>query len=1435
MEKLYDLSNPQKNIWSIEQYYNGTNINNICAILMIKQDVDLEKLNQAVNIFVKNNKSFGLDFKYQEGTLVQYFTEQEKKECKKVKLKDYKEVQKFAKQMTEKIFNIFDKELYEFVLFKLDNGYGGFIILAHHIISDAATFALIGTEIVENYVKVLKNEEIEIKDYSYKDYLLDEKEYVNSNRFKKDGEYWNNLYETIPEVASIPSLKANKNVNSSGKANRKEYIIKKDLLNKINEFCKKNKLSNFNFFMAVYAIYLSRVSNLTDFVIGTPILNRSNFKEKHTTGMFINTAALRIKIDHNISFLAFVKQIAKNSLSMLRYQKYPYETLIKDLRKKQKNLPTLFDVMLSYQITKANNRNIEIPYEVEWIPTPNIVNGMYIHLHDNNDDESIYISYDYQVEKYIEEDVKNMHMRVLHIIEQVLENENCLEKDIEIITKEEKNKILNEFNNTNYKFNLHNVKNIINLIEKEAKTHPNNIAIEDETKTISYKELIKRVNKLSNYLLKEKIPEGSNIGILTNKSIDTIVGILAILKINCTIVPIDPNYPTDRINYMIKNSNINLLLINNTKFTYENLKIIDISYDNYCKENTKITKKFKFNINNNVYIIFTSGSTGNPKGVMISNKNLLNLVEFEKEKLKIISDKSRVLQFATMSFDVSYQEIFSTLTRGATLVLIDDNVKKDKNKLTNYIIDKNIDTLFIPPRYLQLLLEENNKFDKVSQTLKNIITAGEQLIITSKIKEIIDTGVLIHNHYGPAETHVCTTYTINGKNESEFKPPIGKPISNSRIYILDSSKNLCPIGISGELYISGECVGNGYVNKKDLTDERFLEDPFFKDNKMYKTGDLARYNNDGNIYYIGRSDFQVKVNGFRIELEEVEHNILKLPYIDSAFVTVEKNELEKNILIAFVKFSENIQEVNIKKDLLKYLPKYMIPNMLYKVDKIPLNHNGKIDKKYLLSNRESFKLLSETSGKKVEATTDLEKKLLKIFKKILNINNLSAIDDFFDLGGDSLSAIALQAECAKNNIFFNTQDLYDNPNIVALANYLSNPHSNNLLASEIDVKLKAKNIKLKKRNNIFLTGSTGFLGIHVLNSLLNTKNNIYCLVRSTSNKSSEQRLIEMYKYYFSVDISKDINSKIFIIDGELSNEKFGLNEKDYKHLAKKIDIIINCAASVKHYTTRKYNYTHNVLTTKNLLDFAEAGKCYFNHISTIGIAGNDLVNTNKCIKDTFCENDLYIGQDYKSNVYVETKFDAENMIIERIQNKKIYGNILRVGNLMNRYSDNKFQINRKSNAFQNKIRAISNLKIIPQEFCDFSYDLTPVDLCGQAIVLLALNKSYNNIYHVLNPDKLTFKDIKTIFKELNIDIKFIRNDQMSKNLISNELSSNDENYKWIINDIILHNVKRISINSDKTQSVLKSLGFTWNFINNNYYKKVFEYILKGDVQNKKVI
>ena len=859
---------------------------------------------------------------------------------------------------------------------------------------------------------------------SYLNYIESEKAYKNSDKYSKDKAYWEEVFHTIPEVASlVPMQEDRKDISCEGA--RKKFTFSSNDLSNIKVFCDSHKISVYNFFMAVYALYIAKISSLTDFVIGTPILNRTNFEQKHTMGMFISVAPLRITAQESSSFIDFVKDISNNTMSIFRHQKYSYQTVLEDIRKKDSSVPNLYHILLSYQITKTTEDSNQVHYSTDWVFNGSVADELQIHLFDLNDENSMTVAYDYKASLFSAQEITNMHHRILAMIEQVISQETLLLKDISIVTPEEKHKILHDFNNTAMSYPAD--KTIIDLFEEQVIKTPDAIAVEYEDTKISYRDLNIRVNQLSNYL--ESLHLTKNVGIFTNRTIDTIVGILSILKIGSTLVPIDPLYPKERIEHMVQTAKLEFILSSSPIANDMHLPIIDITYSNYAKCDKNFVAK-PVQPNDNLYVIFTSGSTGTPKGLTLSHQNMVNLICFEKRNYDFLSFGNKILQFATMSFDVSYQEIFSALLSGATLVLIDEMKRKNMDLLIDYIVSHKISVLFIPPAYLRLLVEEEKNVTLLSSTVKHIITAGESLLITSGIRKLLKNNIELFNHYGPAETHVATTYLVP-KDFTASVAPIGSPIDNSQIYILDACNNLCPINVTGQIAISGDCVGNGYMNRPDLTQEKFIQDPFMPNQTMYLTGDIGFIDENHIIHYIGRNDFQVKINGFRIEPDEITKNILQYPNVTSS-CTIIKEYHAKKYIVSYYTTSAKVTVDELRTFLSQRLASYMMPYQLIELEALPINLNGKIDKKAL----PDISFEKEESNF-IEPQTETEKKLLAIWQEVLQLSKISTTSNFFHLGGDSLLAIKLIAfvnDTFGINITINS--LFKYPTIHSLADYL---------------------------------------------------------------------------------------------------------------------------------------------------------------------------------------------------------------------------------------------------------------------------------------------------------------------------------------------------------------------------------------------------------------
>ncbi len=784
---VYNLTNPQKSIWFTEQFYKGTPIENITGCVIVLEKLNLKALQKAINLFVKSNDSFRLKFTVKDDKPLQYLSSFSEFEIENVMVNTDEDIKDIENEMSNTPFEVLDNLLFSFKTFTFPDAHGGFVITAHHLISDAWTAGLVVNEIMDYYEKIINSQIIDNQNPSYLDYITSEQEYLNSEKFNKDKEFWNEIFKTVPEVATIPSINVeNSNSSLSCKAKRKQFVIPKETMNLINEFCKQNKASAFNFFMAVLAIYLSRVSSLDDFTIGTPILNRGNFKEKQTTGMYISTIPFRISINHKIPFAEFLSNISADFSKIFRHQKYPYQYLLEDLRKKDSSIPNLYNILLSYQNVRSNKQTSDINYESSWVGNNFISDDIDIHLYDMNDTGDINIAYDYLISKYSIDDICSIHARFLYIINQVLENNDITLNEIEIVTPDEKKKILYDFNNTSADYPRD--KTITQLFEEQVEKTPDNIAVVFENQKLTYRELNERANSLANYLRSQKIGRNDIVGIMVNRSLEMIISILAVLKSGACYIPIDPEYPQDRIEYMLNNSSAKLLLTFKrleNKVTFDNKLFVELDNELYNSNKDNL-----ININEPddlAYIIYTSGSTGKPKGVMLKHSNINNFIQGMCNVVDFNSEKT-IVSVTTISFDIFVLESLLPLQRGLKIVVATENEQNDIRLFNALCLKNNVNIIQTTPSRFQVLISNLNELDYL-EGITDILVGGESFpkMLLGKLHQL--THANIYDVYGPTETAVWSTVK-NLTNESSIT--IGKPIANTRCYILDNNKNLLP-------------------------------------------------------------------------------------------------------------------------------------------------------------------------------------------------------------------------------------------------------------------------------------------------------------------------------------------------------------------------------------------------------------------------------------------------------------------------------------------------------------------------------------------------------------------------------------------------------------------------------------------------------------------
>ena len=1026
----YNLTTPQYSIWLTEKFFSNMPINNIGGTQFFEKNTDISLLKKAINVTIKNNDALRTTIILDSEKPLQYF-----KEYKYVSIpvydftdKSMEEFREYEKKFMQKCFDIYENRLFRFSICVLSNGEIALVSSLHHLIVDAWSIGLISNEIACNYTLLSKGLDPINNPNQYPDFIKKEENYLNSDLYNKNKVFWN---EYLKDSAPV-SIK--NSTPSYYKADRVIYNFTKKESSIINKFCSENNISAYVLFLTAFNIYLYRTTSLSDFTIQTPIFNRSG-KEKSIVGMFINMISVRMKNSENDSVKKLIENISKDSFSQFKNSKYPYVDLLKDLRKN--NNVQNYNIVFSFQKAsfRSDSKDI-IPFRLEWFFPGYMQDEFVINVSDLNNSGVYQISYDFLIELFSKTEVEFIHNRIKTVLFDIIKSINKKVSKTAILPKTEV-ALLKSFNETKYKYD--SSKTLIDLFEDAVSNYPDNIAIVYKDHSYSYRQLNTMANNIAN-IISSKGLKNSKIALLCKKSAWMVACLLGIMKSGNCYVPIDAEYPEERIKYIIQNSNAQLLITSGKIRDLYDLKNAIVLED--IDWSTSINFKNIAKPEKLAYMIYTSGTTGKPKGVKIKHENILNTLIWRKEYYKFNPGIS-VLQIPSFAFDSSVEDIFTPLISGAKLV-ISSSKKIDVNMICEEIVKNKVNHFLVVPSLYKVLLHEKLGYLK---KLKFITIAGENFPI-SLVKEHFAKlpHVRLINEYGPTENSVCSTYYELTKDDEIIY--IGKPIYNNKCYVLDSNQNLLPIGVKGELYVSGPGVSLGYYNKPRITNQRFLDNPFDKKYKMYKTGDIVSRNFDGNLEFIGRDDGQVKLHGFRIELKEIEKNILKNKDVSDTVVMIREITANTKKLVAYITSYKNDFDINsLYEDLRKSLPPYMIPTMVV-LDKFPLTPNGKIDKSNLPLPNVQKKSQNYPENK-------MERLILDICRYVLEIDDLSVTDDLFTVGNaDSLSILTINSKLFTKGIKFNTQDFYKCSTVRNLVKLLNENLEKNSVSGNYIIKPK---------------------------------------------------------------------------------------------------------------------------------------------------------------------------------------------------------------------------------------------------------------------------------------------------------------------------------------------------------------------------------------------
>jgi len=987
---FYPLSSAQKRMYFQYMFNKDSLLYNMPLVYKMKGQLNLQALENAYKKLVEHHESLRMLFELNDGVPVQHLAQADEFKIDYVEDADLPldaSIDDFVRPFE------LSKELpFRVRLVKESDNSHVLMMDMHHIISDGISMQLL----TQDFWQLYKGDNLEAKQIQYKDYAVWQQSDSYKQLVETHKSFWLDTFSEEVVTLELPTDHQRPHILSS-EGFSDTLLLNEEQSNQLRALACRENVTMYNLFLGIYNLFLHKMTNEVDIVVGTPTAGRHHADLEGLVGMFVNTVPLRNKLNTELSFSEFIQNLQFNTLSAFDHQLFQYEDLVDALSiPRNMNRNPLFDVFYSYNQhdDALDIQESDISIDSYEVSRPISKFDLSLNIFD---DSEIRVSFMGRSDLFEQSTIKSFTNYFNKIIDSLLENKSQSIKDIELLSKEEKDQLLISFNNTDVTYDLS--ENVVKMFQNSVVQNPGAKAIVFGDESITYKDLDKRSTLWASHLIQSGVQSGDVVGLIMSRSIEMIVAILATMKAGAAYLPIDPEQPKARTLPLLEESKCQVVigdLSDNSEklkssYNYLEKDILDEQIEEVQSFNELLPEDL-------AYIIYTSGSTGTPKGVLTQHQGLTNFIKHERDFLAVDASDS-ILQFSPYYFDASVKQIWLALTTGAKLVLVDKNTLSNSTSFIDYLQKNEISTLNCTPSFLQGLDLPGLPH------LKRIIASGEEC--KASLARRYAEEYEFYNEYGPTETTViAVSAKVDPKTVDNSKVSIGRPIANTKALILDDNLNLVPIGAMGHLYISGAGVSKGYLNNSELTENQFVENQYYA-GKMYRTGDLAKWRPDGTIDYLGRSDNQIKLNGIRIELGEIESHLNNIESVNEIAVDLRTVGGNKS-LVAYYTAQKSISNAEFRAYLIDQLPFSMVPYHYIQVDQLPLTSNGKLDRAQLPSPDQLERVYKAP-------TNDTEELLVSIFASLLekDADEIGIDDGFFELGGNSLKAISLVNEISK--------------------------------------------------------------------------------------------------------------------------------------------------------------------------------------------------------------------------------------------------------------------------------------------------------------------------------------------------------------------------------------------------------------------------------------
>lgn len=1028
------LSPAQKRLWILAQFPGANEAYNIMGVLDIKGAFSLDTFNQCIQILADRHESLRTTFAKDDEDIYQVIHPRVDCFIPLIRMNKgdgytHEDLQRAIRTELSTPFNLEKGPLFRIRLLQVADHQHLLLFCMHHIISDGWSLHIFISELshLYNAFRLHQQPALPVQNIQYADYAIWQENLEKEGVLQHQLTYWRNQLRDAPALLELPLGKPRPQVQSFAGAIIRQSC-NKELAKSIYNQAHRLYTTPFVLLLSAFHILLSRYSGQADIVTGTPVANRNRKELEHVIGFFVNTLPIRLRIGPSDTFDTVVEQARQTVWEALDKQQVSFEKIIESVPLQRSSAYNpLFQVMFSLNSFGSNAVHLD-GLETQWVPVEGVFSKFDLTLA-IQEEEVFTESWEYNAMLFEETVIRNMALHFHYLLEQLMAHPAVPIQNLRLLNEEEEQRIVYQWNQTHTAFPLHQC--FHHFFEQHAIRAADKIAVIAEDGRLSYHDLNQQANRLAHYLVQQGVEPGTHVGLCLDRTTGLMVALLAIMKAGGVYVPVDPAYPAERQVYIFSDAGISHLITHrglvSPSSATPTMQVLEIEaiWENLVNMPAHNITLQQPEPASPVYIIYTSGSTGMPKGVRIPHKALLNFL-FSMADRPGIEDSDRLLAVTSLSFDIAGLELYLPLLNGATTVIASRKWTQDGQLLANCLRDFDITMMQATPATWRLLLEAGwpGKPD-----LKAL--CGGEAFPRQLATWLHPKTASLWNMYGPTETTIWSS-VFEVEQSDRAIVPIGKPIANTCLYVLDKGMHAVPPGVAGDLYIGGSGLAIDYHRRQELTAAKFITHPYQAEEKVYCTGDKARYLLDGNIEFLGRGDFQVKVNGYRIELEEVEYHLSRLKGVKQAVAAVKTPEDGITHLVAYlVTDNEPVVPEAFRNELLRKLPAYVVPSFFIRMDALPLTLNGKVD-------RQALPLLDDSSYDAIQTPyaapeTAAEKVLAEIWQEVLQVNRIGLHDNFFNLGGASLQSIRVASKATKAGLSVTPQMIFEFQTVQTLA------------------------------------------------------------------------------------------------------------------------------------------------------------------------------------------------------------------------------------------------------------------------------------------------------------------------------------------------------------------------------------------------------------------